>query len=117
MLLLPPGRFSMKKRWRSLSVSHRAIKVPDGFSESISRRPCWSKLPGTTGAPQGTNASLRRGHFDAIPWPTESIDKNLTGNTVYFFRKDATEIREARRVLRPGGTMATYATDKSVMAR
>jgi hypothetical protein len=36
---------------------------------------------------------------------------------VYFFRKDAVEIHEARRLLRPGGTMAIYATDKSAMAR
>ena len=60
---------------------------------------------------------LRRGHFDALPWPSASIDKILAVNTVYFFRRDAGEIREARRVLRPGGTMAIYATDKSVMAR
>jgi SAM-dependent methyltransferase len=60
---------------------------------------------------------LRHGHFEALPWPTESVDKILAVNIVYFFRKDAVEIREARRVLRPGGMMAIYATDKPVMAR
>lgn len=60
---------------------------------------------------------LRRGHFDALPWPSASVDKILAVNTVYFFRRDAGEIREARRVLRPGGTMSIYATDKSAMAR
>jgi SAM-dependent methyltransferase len=59
---------------------------------------------------------LRIGRFDALPWPSASVDKILAVNTVYFFRKDAVEIGEARRVLRPGGAMAIYATDKSVMA-
>jgi len=60
---------------------------------------------------------LRHGTFDALPWPTASVDKVLAVNTVYFFRADAAEIQEARRVLRPGGLMALYATDTSVMAR
>jgi SAM-dependent methyltransferase len=60
---------------------------------------------------------LRNGRFDALPWPRESVDRILAVNTVYFFRKDAAEICEARRILRPGGRMAVYATDKSVMAR
>jgi SAM-dependent methyltransferase len=60
---------------------------------------------------------LRRGHFDALPWPTASIDKVLAVNTAYFFCADAVEVQEARRVLRPGGLMAIYVTDKSVMSR
>jgi SAM-dependent methyltransferase len=60
---------------------------------------------------------LRHGHFDALPWPTASVDKVLAVNTAYFFRPDAVEVQEARRVLRPGGLMAIYVTDKSVMSR
>ena len=37
-------------------------------------------------------------------------------NVVYFFSRDAQEVREAWRVLKPGGLMAVYATDKSTMA-
>ena len=58
---------------------------------------------------------LQQGRFDALPWSTESVDKILAVNVVYFFRADATEVREARRVLRPGGVIAIYATDRSVM--
>jgi SAM-dependent methyltransferase len=68
-------------------------------------------------ATKNGHVELRHGRFDALPWPTESVDKILAVNAVYFFRRDAVEIREARRVLRPGGMMAIYATDKSVMAR
>ncbi len=60
---------------------------------------------------------LQQGSFDSLPWAAETVDKILAVNVAYFFRTDATEIREARRVLRPGGMMAIYATDKSAMAR
>jgi SAM-dependent methyltransferase len=59
---------------------------------------------------------LQQGRFDALPWDAETVDKILAVNVVYFFRSDAGEIREARRVLRPGGMIALYATDKSTMA-
>jgi SAM-dependent methyltransferase len=60
---------------------------------------------------------LRQGRFDGLPWDSNTVDKILAVNVVYFFRPEAAEIREARRVLRPGGMMAIYATDKSAMAR
>ena len=60
---------------------------------------------------------LQQGCFDALPWGPDTFDKILAVNVVYFFRSDAAEIREARRVLRPGGMMAIYATHKSSMAR
>ena len=60
---------------------------------------------------------LQQGRFDALPWGSDTFDKILAVNVVYFFGADAVEIREARRVLRPGGMMAIYATHKSVMAR
>jgi SAM-dependent methyltransferase len=62
-------------------------------------------------------AELRRGRFDALPWPAESIDKILAVNVVYFFAPDGAELSEARRVLRSGGTMVIYVTHKSAMAR
>ncbi len=55
--------------------------------------------------------------FDLLPCTADSVDKILAVNVVYFFRQTGEEIREARRVLRPGGVMAIYATDRSTMAR
>lgn len=60
---------------------------------------------------------LQRGRFEALPWDSNTVDKILAVNVVYFFHADGADIREARRVLRPGGTMAVYTTDKSVMTR
>jgi SAM-dependent methyltransferase len=61
-------------------------------------------------------AELRLGHFDALPWAGEAVDKILAVNVVYFFGAAGVELREARRVLRPGGEMAIYATARSTMA-
>jgi ubiquinone/menaquinone biosynthesis C-methylase UbiE len=60
---------------------------------------------------------LRLGNFSALPWPARSIDKILAVNVVYFFGRDGREVREAWRVLKPGGLMAVYATDKSTMSQ
>jgi SAM-dependent methyltransferase len=58
---------------------------------------------------------LQLGDFHELPWQTETFDKILAVNVAYFFGKNADEIREARRVLRPGGLMAIYATDRETM--
>jgi ubiquinone/menaquinone biosynthesis C-methylase UbiE len=58
---------------------------------------------------------LRLGRFDALPWLAGSIDRVLAVNVVYFFSRNADEVREARRVLKPGGLLAIYATHKETM--
>ncbi|MEJ2228056.1 MAG: class I SAM-dependent methyltransferase [Alphaproteobacteria bacterium] len=61
--------------------------------------------------------ALRLGRFDALPWPSETVDKILAVNVAYFFGTTGDEFREVRRVLRPGGMIAIYATDRSTMAK
>jgi len=61
-------------------------------------------------------ARLLRGRIDALPLESGSIDKILAVNVVYFFDEYGSELREARRLLKPGGKMAIYATNKSDMA-
>ena len=61
-------------------------------------------------------AQLLRGRIDALPLQSGSIDKILAVNVVYFFDEYGSELREARRLLKPGGKMAIYATNKSAMA-
>ena len=53
--------------------------------------------------------------LDALPWPSRSVSKILAVNVVYFFDVSGDEVREARRLLRPGGLMAIYATHKETM--
>jgi SAM-dependent methyltransferase len=59
---------------------------------------------------------LRPGSFDSLPWHAESVDKILAVNVAYFFRTDGADIREARRVLRPGGRIVVFTTDRQAMA-
>ncbi len=59
---------------------------------------------------------LRLGSFDTLPWDAGAVDKILAVNVAYFFAQDAREIAEAYRVLKPGGLMAVYVTDKSTMS-
>ena len=60
---------------------------------------------------------LRQGPFSPLPWPDSAFDKILMANVVYFFDAEGRNMAEARRVLRPGGLAAVYATDRSTMRR
>ena len=58
---------------------------------------------------------LLRGRIDALPCRDNTIDGILAVHVVYFAGEAA--VREARRILRPGGRIAIVATDRSAMAR
>jgi SAM-dependent methyltransferase len=57
------------------------------------------------------------GRLAALPFKAESIDKILAVHVAYFVGGDAAEILEARRVLRPGGKIAVFVTERSTMTR
>lgn len=59
---------------------------------------------------------LVRADFARLPFIAEFVDAILAVNVVYFMRSSAA-VREARRVLRPGGRIVLYATDRSAMRR
>ena len=53
--------------------------------------------------------------IQATSLESASVDKVLAVNVTYFCSPIGTALAEARRVLRPGGTMSIYATDCSSM--
>ena len=61
------------------------------------------------------HVQLVRGRFNALPWPTDLIDKILAVQTIYFAAE--ADLQEAKRVLRPEGRIAILATDRSAMER
>ena len=58
---------------------------------------------------------LLRGRIDALPCRDDTIDRILAVHVVYFAGEAG--VREARRVLRPGGRIVIVATDRSAMTR
>jgi len=58
---------------------------------------------------------LLRGRIDALPCRDNTIDRILAIHVVYFAGEAG--VREARRVLCPGGRIAIIATDQSAMTR
>lgn len=60
--------------------------------------------------------SLKQGTFEHLPLPDMSVDGILAVNVLYFVDPLSLALTEARRVLRPGGSLAVYVTDKSHMS-
>ncbi|MDP3768495.1 MAG: class I SAM-dependent methyltransferase [Dehalococcoidia bacterium] len=46
---------------------------------------------------------LREGYSSAMPYPDASFGRVLTVNTLYFWEQPQSDLREIRRVLKPGG--------------
>lgn len=59
--------------------------------------------------------SLKRGFFEKLPLENASVDRILAVNVIYFVGALTDALSEARRVLRPGGSMVIYVTDRSSM--
>lgn len=58
---------------------------------------------------------LRLGDFARLPYADHSFDRVLAVNVAYFWSDPAAVVREIRRVLRPGGRLAVYVTDRDTM--
>lgn len=48
-------------------------------------------------------ADLRQGYSSDMPFPDASFDRVLSVNTVYFWEDPQSDLREIRRVVKPGG--------------
>jgi ubiquinone/menaquinone biosynthesis C-methylase UbiE len=59
--------------------------------------------------------SLHQCSFDGLPLADASVDKILAVNVIYFWTDMPRILAELRRVLRPGGIIAIYATDAAAM--
>jgi ubiquinone/menaquinone biosynthesis C-methylase UbiE len=60
--------------------------------------------------------SLGQARFDALPFSSGFFDRILAVNVAYFFERDDRDFREIRRVLRPGGRMVIYVSDRATLA-
>ncbi|NLS20376.1 class I SAM-dependent methyltransferase [Rhizobium sp. P40RR-XXII] len=60
---------------------------------------------------------LQAGRFSPLEFPEGFFDRILLVNVIYFFDRAGRDIAECYRVLRSGGRIAMYATDKETMKR
>lgn len=56
-------------------------------------------------------ARFERGSADALPLPSDAMDVAISGLVLNFVPDPAAMVREMRRVVRPGGTVALYVWD------
>ena len=87
----------------------RSSAEPSG---SIGPRPCSLRHRAAIGGRiEAGRLELVRGDFASLPFADKIVDAILAVNVVYFMKSSAA-VREARRVLRPGGRIVLYATDR-----
>lgn len=60
---------------------------------------------------------LRCGDMRRLPWADASFGKLLAVNVAYFFDPEGRAVAELHRVLRPGGRLALYVTERATMAQ
>jgi SAM-dependent methyltransferase len=60
---------------------------------------------------QAPRAALAQGSAECLPWANESFDRVFCINAFHHFQDKVVFLTEARRVLRPGGTMMTVGLD------
>lgn len=60
----------------------------------------------------GGQVDLRLGEASRLPFPDNRFDKAFAGNVMYFWEDPLVELKELRRVLKPGGRLAFYLVSK-----
>ena len=55
--------------------------------------------------------------FSSLPFATNAIDRVLLVNVIYFFDAAGKDIAETYRILKPGGRVAIYVTDRRTMEK
>lgn len=57
------------------------------------------------------DADLRHGSAERLPWPDATFDRVMCVHAIHHFPKQPAFVREARRVLRPGGAALALTLD------
>jgi len=73
--------------------------------------PSEAQLSFARARPGAQGAGFRRGDAQALPFPDDSFDAAVMALVIFFVPEPARGVAEMRRVVRPGGLVATYAWD------
>lgn len=115
-----------------LARRHDVLEIGFGPGEGLARlarRVTLGRIWGIDGSPAMVHLAERRnaeaiasgrmelevGDFHHLPWADASFDRVLAVNVAYFFDRERLAVSEIRRVLRPGGRVVLYVTDRANM--
>jgi len=59
---------------------------------------------------------LAHGSIESLPWPDAAFDRVLSVNTIFYWPDTAAGLREAWRVLEPGGVLAVAMRSQQALA-
>ncbi|MDX2158915.1 MAG: methyltransferase domain-containing protein [Hyphomicrobiaceae bacterium] len=82
-------------------VSYTGIDISETMVEAVSAS-CASEIA-------SGRVTLRLASSSVMPFTSQSFDKALGLNTLYFWQDPRQDLRELRRVLRPGGKLVLFA--------
>jgi ubiquinone/menaquinone biosynthesis C-methylase UbiE len=80
-------------------------------TEVIGIDPSEEQLAFARNRPAVRLAEFRQGDLMALPFPDERFDSAVMALVIFFARDPAKGVSEMRRVVRPGGTVASYIWD------
>jgi len=60
---------------------------------------------------------LKKGDISALPYSSDSFDKALAVNVIYFMANPVADLQELRRVTKPGGRIALFLEAKEKLSR
>ncbi|MDB5359070.1 MAG: hypothetical protein JWO51_367 [Rhodospirillales bacterium] len=101
------------------AIAMLAARAPAGFVYGVDLSPVMLEQAQKRNrhAIDAGRVLLYEAAFDRLPFDDASVDKVLAVNVIYFWHDAPAVLQEIRRVLRPGGRIVIYATDRSTMRR
>jgi ubiquinone/menaquinone biosynthesis C-methylase UbiE len=89
-------------------VAMLAERATDGFVAGIDPSPTMMAQASARNrrSLRSGRVELRAGSVSTIPYPDESFDKVCSLNNIYFWPSHAADLREIRRTMKPGATLA-----------
>lgn len=91
-------------------VAHGRVFGLDGSLPMLRSAARRNRVAVTTG-----HLTLATGDFRRLPWEDGTFDAVLAVNVAYFFDGEGQAVGEIARVLRPGGRVVLYVTDRETM--
>lgn len=101
------------------SIARAAALATEGFVAGIDHSPDSVKRASrrNRAAIRARRVELRQGDAASLPYPDSMFDKAFCCGVIYYLPDPNIALREARRVLKPGGVLAVLARQPGALAQ